>query len=250
MRPRHGLPTTLVLLLGLSGCAQADRTFMSNGVKINYAVKGKGEPVILIHGWLSSGRINWDLPGTTDLLARDHRVLWLDMPGHGASGQPTADDAYGPELVEHVIRLMDHLKIDKAHIVGYSMGGIITLKLASKYPERVLSATLGGMGWLREGSLEQKIFADGGKDGKPAGVCFRSLARLALTEEEVKAVGPPVIILFGDRDSLKKGYVEPLAKVRPDWPVIDIPDGDHLTSIVRPQFKEEIQRWLAKQALR
>ena len=249
---KRGLLTMLAILLGQAGVgrAWAEGTFTSNGVKINYAVKGKGEPVILIHGWLSSGWINWDLPGTTALLAKDHQVITLDMPGHGRSDKPTKEEAYGPELVEHMIRLMDHLKIKKAHIVGYSMGGVITAKLLAKHPERALSATLGGMGWLREGSLEQKFFAGGGKDGKPAGICFRSLAKLALSEEEIKSIKVPVLILFGDRDLLKKGYVEPLAKVRKDWPVIEIKDADHITCILRPQFKEEIRKWLAKQTRR
>jgi len=248
----RGLLTLFAILAGQAGAyrAWADETFDSNGVKINYAVKGQGEPVILIHGLLSSGWINWDLPGTTSLLAKDHQVIWLDLPAHGRSDKPTRDEAYGPELVEHVIRLMDHLKIKKAHVVGYSMGGIITAKLLAKHPDRVLSATLGGMGWLREGSLEQKLFAGGGKEDKPVGVCFRSLAKLALTEEQIKSIRVPVLILFGDRDFLKKGYVEPLERVRKDWQVIDIKDADHLSCILRPQFKEEIQKWLAKQAQR
>jgi pimeloyl-ACP methyl ester carboxylesterase len=238
----------LAILVGhvVVGRAGADETFSSNGVKINYSVKGKGEPVILIHGWLSSGWINWDLPGTTALLAKDHQVIWLDMPAHGRSDRPTKDEAYGTELVEHVIRLMDHLKIKKAHIVGYSMGGIITAKLLARHPDRALSGTLGGMGWLREGSLQQKFFADGGKDGKPAGLCFRSLAKLALTEKEIKSIRVPVLILFGDRDFLRNGYVEPLQRVRKDWQVIDIKDADHISCVLRPQFREEIRTWLGK----
>src|SRR5947209_5578257 len=113
------LVTALAGLIVLAGSrAQADETFLSNGVKINYAVKGQGEPIILIHGFLSSGWINWDLPGITKVLARDYQVIWLDVPPHGLSDKPKKEEAYGPELVEHVIRLMDHLKIKKAHIVG------------------------------------------------------------------------------------------------------------------------------------
>lgn len=246
------LLTMLAILVGPVGAnrAGADDSFDSNGVRIHYSVKGKGEPVILIHGWLSSGWMNWDLPGITSLLAKDHQVIWLDMPGHGGSDKPTKDEAYGPELVEDVIRLMDHLKIKKAHIVGYSMGGIITAKLLAQYPDRVLSGTLGGMGWLRAGSLEQKVFAGGGKDGKPVGVCFRSLAKLALTEAEIKSIHVPVLILFGDHDVLKKSYVEPLQRVRKDWQVIEIPDADHISCILKPRFQEEIHKWLAKQAQR
>ena len=131
----------LIAFVGLAAAAWASParaadsptsgTFDSKGVKIAYTVRGKGEPVVLIHGWLSSGFFNWTLPGTTALLAKDFQVVTIDMPGHGQSDKPTKDEAYGPELVEHVIRLMDHLKIKKAHIVGYSMGGIITRKATS-----------------------------------------------------------------------------------------------------------------------
>ena len=143
--------------------------FDSNGVKIAYAVHGKGEAVILIHGWLSSGWINWELPGTVGMLAKNYQAITVDMPAHGASDKPTKEEAYGLELVEDVVRLMDHLKIKKAHVVGYSMGGIIAAKLVAKHPQRVLSAALGGMGWLREGGIEQKLFAQSRKDDKPAG---------------------------------------------------------------------------------
>jgi pimeloyl-ACP methyl ester carboxylesterase len=100
----------------------AAQTFDSNGVKIAYFVQGQGEPVVLIHGWLSSAGVNWALPGISGLLAKDHQVIALDVRGHGLSDKPTKEEAYGPELVEDIVRLLDHLKIKKAHIVGYSMG--------------------------------------------------------------------------------------------------------------------------------
>lgn len=224
----------------------AVQSFQSNGVKIAYFVQGKGQPVVLIHGWLSSAGINWALPGTSDLLAKDFQVIALDVRGHGLSDKPTKEEAYGPELVEDIVRLLDHLKIKKAHVVGYSMGGIITAKFLAKHPDRALSGTLGGMGWLREGSPEQIIFAAGGRDGKPVGLCFRSLAKLALPVEELKSIRVPVTILFGDRDFLKAGYVGPLKGYRKDWPVTDIKDADHISCILKPQFKEEIAAWLKK----
>jgi pimeloyl-ACP methyl ester carboxylesterase len=245
----RGLWTLAAFLVALGSAAAADKatiqSFDSKGVKIAYFVEGKGEPVVLIHGWLSSAGGNWALPGTSALLAKNYQVIALDVRGHGISGKPTNEDEYGPELVEDVVRLLDHLKIKKAHIVGYSMGGIITMKFLSQHPDRALSGTLGGMGWLREGSFEQKFFA-AGKDDKPAGLCFRSLAKLALTEKEIKAIRVPVTILFGDDDFLKKGYVEPLKKVRSDWPVVDIKDANHITCVAKPQFREEIAAWLKK----
>ena len=78
-------------------------------------------------------------------------MIALDLPGHGGSDKPEKPEAYGPQMAEDVVLLMDHLKIKKAHIVGYSLGGMITVKLLTLHPDRVLSATVGGMGWVQDG---------------------------------------------------------------------------------------------------
>jgi pimeloyl-ACP methyl ester carboxylesterase len=239
----------------LPGLAQAAdkptvQTFQSNGVKIAYFVQGKGEPVVLIHGWLSSAGINWVLPGISAHLARDFQVIALDVRGHGLSDKPTREEAYGPELVEDVVRLLDHLKIKKAHVVGYSMGGIIAGNFMARHPDRVLSGTLGGMGWLKKGGVAQWGFAQIGKKDRQAkalAVCGRSLAKLALTEAEIKSIRVPVTVLVGDQDDLvKKLYVEPLQRVRKDWRVTEIKGANHLSCILKQQFREEIAAWLKK----
>ncbi|HZV06692.1 MAG TPA: alpha/beta hydrolase [Gemmataceae bacterium] len=246
---------SLVMFVALAGRAHAadnppTQTFNSNGVKIAYFVQGKGEPVVLIHGWLSSAGINWALPGTSALLAKDHQVIALDIRGHGLSDKPTKEEAYGPELVEDIVRLLDHLKIKKAHIVGYSMGGIIAGNFLVKHPDRVLSGTLGGMGWLKTGSGAQFIFSRIGKkdpNAKAQAVCGRSLAKLALTEAEIKSIRVPVAVLVGDKDDpIKRLYVAPLRQIRKDWPVIEIKDANHINCIVKRQFQEEIAAWLKK----
>ncbi len=225
-------------------------TLDAGGVKVRYYVQGKGEPVVLIHGWLASADLNWSLPGITRALAKDYRVISLDVRGHGRSDKPTRDDAYGPELVEDVVRLLDHLKVKKAHIVGYSMGGIIAGNFLAKHPDRALSGTLGGMGWLQDGGAGQLFFAQiGKKDAKAQAlaVCGRSLAKLALTEKQLKAIRVPVTVLVGDKDSIiDKLYVAPLKKVRKDWPVVEIRDANHITCIMKPQFRDEIAAWLKK----
>ncbi len=239
-------------LLGLA-CADekpAMQTFDSNGMKIAYFVQGKGEPVVLIHGWLASAQLNWTLPGVTGLLAKDYQVIALDVRGHGQSDKPAKEEAYGPELVEDVVRLLDHLKIKKAHIVGYSMGGIIAANFTVKHPDRVLSCMLGGMGWLKTGSIGQYGFSQIAKNDPNAhalAICGRSLSKLALTEEEIKSIRVPVAVLVGDQDNLvKRLYVEPLKSVRKDWPVTEIKDGNHITAILKPEFREDIAAWLMK----
>jgi pimeloyl-ACP methyl ester carboxylesterase len=219
-------------------------TFDANGVKISYTVQGQGEPVVLNHGWLSNADLNWELPGISALLAKDHQVVTLDVRGHGKSDKPVKEEAYGPQLVEDIVRLLDHLKIEKAHIVGYSMGGIIAGNFIAKHPTRVLSGTLGGMGWLKKGGLGQWGFAQIGKNDPNANaltVCGRSLASLALTEGEINSIKVPVSVLVGDQDGLiRKLYVEPLQSIRPNWPVIEIKDANHITCILKLQFREEI----------
>jgi pimeloyl-ACP methyl ester carboxylesterase len=234
--------------------AEADarsQTFDANGVKIHYVIEGKGEPVVLIHGLYASAFLNWKLPGVIRELAKDYRVIALDLPGHGASGKPMNKQAYGVQMVDDVVLLLDHLKIKKAHIVGYSLGGMITLKLLAKYPERVRSALVGGMGWFRAGSSLQQLFTKvpGVGFGPPAAF-FEAVGTLALSESELKKITVPVEIVIGDRDLLKQVTVVPLQRVRRDWPVVQIKDADHITCIFKQQFREEIAGWLRKNTKR
>jgi pimeloyl-ACP methyl ester carboxylesterase len=241
----------------LAGCGPGvelppTHTLDADGVKIAYFVQGEGEPVILIHGWLSSAGINWVLPGTSGALAKEFQVVALDIRGHGMSDKPTDEEAYGPELVEDIVRLMDELKIEKAHIVGYSMGGMIASNFVVRHPDRVRSLTLGGMGWMKEGGAAQWFFKQVGKkekDAKAHAVCGRSLAKLALTEDEIKSIETPVTVLIGADDRVvQKLYVDPLKKFRPDWPVIEITGGGHFTTIVKQQFRDELNAAIKKHA--
>src|SRR5579883_1762190 len=99
----------------------ASQSFDSNGVKIHYTVEGKGEPVLLIHGFAANADFNWRQPGVIKALAENYKVIALDNRGHGQSGKPHDIAKYGEEMAEDAVRLLDHLGIKKAHIVGYSM---------------------------------------------------------------------------------------------------------------------------------
>ena len=91
--------------------------------------------------------MNWGLPGASALLAKHFQVITLDCRGHGQSDKPESEGAYGTNMVEDVVRLMDHLNIQKARVAGYSMGGMIAMKLVVTHPDRVTCIVLGGMGW-------------------------------------------------------------------------------------------------------
>ena len=116
-----------------------DSFFASGGVRLRYRQTGQGEPVILLHGFASD--INsWS--GLGDSLAAGYRVIALDLRGHGGSDTPAAPSAYGRELGEDVIRLLDRLGIRKAHLVGHSMGAVIASYVAVRHPDRVATASL------------------------------------------------------------------------------------------------------------
>jgi len=234
-------------LLPAMNPARAD-DFDSAGVKIHYTVTGQGEPVLLVHGLYSSARMNWDLPGTTKELALHYQVIAPDLRGHGQSGKPAGEAAYGTQMVEDLVRLMDHLGIKKARVAGYSMGGIIVMKLLVLHPDRVETAVLGGMGWLKQDSLLQRVWermSPPNLGGTPP-ACVNAIAQLAVTADEVRAIKTPVTIIVGDKDPCRRLYVDPLERIRPDWPVRIIAGAGHIECIAKPEFKTELERALGR----
>ena len=121
--------------------------FDSAGVRIHYTDEGQGEPLLLVHGLGATADLNWRLPGITRMLARHFRVIAMDIRGHGLSGKPEDSSQYGTQMVDDVVRLMDHLKIKRVHIAGYSMGGFIALNLLAHHPDRVCCAAICAAGW-------------------------------------------------------------------------------------------------------
>jgi pimeloyl-ACP methyl ester carboxylesterase len=216
---------------------------MSNGVKIHYEVKSNGEPVILVHGLYSSAKANWVMPGTIAELAKHYQVIAFDNRGHGQSGKPETEDQYGVQMVEDVVRLMVHLHIQKAHVIGYSLGGMITLKLLTMYPKRVSSAVVGGMGWLKADSPLQHFWEEikGHRNTKVPAACVHGIAKLAVTEDQIKAVRVPVTIIVGERDPCRRLYVEPLLRVRPDWPEHVIQGAGHINCVAKPDFNTQLE---------
>lgn len=134
----------------------------SDGVKIHFMVKGKGTPVILIHGYTGSAEGNWFSNGIADALAVNHMVIAIDCRNHGLSDKP---QPMGPGKAEDVIELMDHLKIQKAHLHGYSMGGGIVGRLMAMIPDRIITAGFGGSG-VQEVDPEWRAKAPKDKEGR------------------------------------------------------------------------------------
>lgn len=130
--------------------ASEDRFFDSQGVRLRFTVQGHGTPVMLLHGFLGDIETSWigspygPQPNLLPRLAERHQVIGLDCRGHGRSDKPHDGNQYGVELAQDVIRLLDHLHLEKAHLVGYSLGALIAGKVLAGSPERLLRVVLGG----------------------------------------------------------------------------------------------------------
>jgi len=136
------LVASLALLGPVSLRAQArDGYFDAAGVRLHYVEQGSGEPVVLAHGLGNTLEI-WTANGIVQALAGNYRVIALDLRGHGRSGKPHDPGAYGREIGQDIVRLLDHLGLQRAHVVGYSLGANLTSQLMTLSPERFLSATL------------------------------------------------------------------------------------------------------------
>jgi pimeloyl-ACP methyl ester carboxylesterase len=136
----------------------------SDGVKIHYLESGAGVPVVLIHGYTGTAEGNWFSNGVAEALSKKHRVIAIDCRGHGDSEKPHDPAKYGPQMAKDVLEMMDHLKIDKAHVHGYSMGGFIVTQLLATAPSRFITASYGGSG-VPEVDAEQKTKVPADKPG-------------------------------------------------------------------------------------
>lgn len=278
----------LGLSLSLARAAEKEKAppkyLDSNGIKIYYEVTGQGEPVVLIHGFTGSIQGQWGLPGILKNLAEDYQVVALDNRGHGKSDKPHDPKQYGPEMIADILRLMDHLNLRKAHIVGYSMGGFMTGYLVTHHPDRVMTATLGGAGWRKPDDTRLAVMdelaasLEAGKgigpliilltpankprptgeqidainsmlmltnDSKALAACIRGMGGLTVTEAQWRANKVPTLALIGSDDPLKVG-VDELAAVMPTLKVDVLEGADHMTTFQRPQFVDDLKAFLAE----
>ena len=160
----------------------------SDGTKFHYLEWGTGTPVILIHG--SGGTaLNWMMNGLGASLARTNRVLAIDMRGHGQTVGPDGKrQRRTPNMDLDVIAFMDAMKIQRAHIGGFSMGGSITSQLMARAPERFITAHFGGSGVREDENGEfAKLIPPDPKGTAPLDAEARKLYQARQASEAAKA---------------------------------------------------------------
>jgi pimeloyl-ACP methyl ester carboxylesterase len=169
---------------------QADGFVDSGGVRIHYVDAGQGSAVVLIHGYIANADRHWVQTGVFANLAADHRVIALDCRGHGLSDKPAEPEAYGTEMANDVVRLLDHLRIRRAHIVGFSMGAFIAGHLATTRADRLASVTFVGHHPIREWPVADERDAEASARDLESDTPFRSL---------ILAISPPDAVPSEDR---------------------------------------------------
>ncbi len=244
-------------------------SFRNGDVEIAYVDAGEGEPVVLVHGFASNKETNWVNPGWVGTLTRaGRRAIALDNRGHGASSKPYDARAYhSATMADDVRALLDHLEIERADVMGYSMGARIAAFLAVTHPRRVRSVVLGGLGIrLVEGVGLPDSIADAleapslDEVGDPTGRIFRAFAeqtrsdlkalaacirgsRQELSREQVGGIKAPVLVAVGTQDPVA-GSAQALAALIPGARALDIPGRDHMLAVGDKAYKAGVLEFL------
>ena len=170
-----------------------------DGIGLHYDAMGEGTPVVLVHGYTSAGD-SWLNNGIAATLAEHHRVLVLDARGHGRSDKPHNVDAYGTKMAADVVALLDHEGIERAHLVGYSMGGLLVLKAVTLAPDRFASVVIGGQGWAGDSvgldpNLTEQIAEalENGRGIEPLLVALNPEGAPPMTREQIDAANEFII---------------------------------------------------------
>jgi pimeloyl-ACP methyl ester carboxylesterase len=246
-------------------------SFHNGAVKIDYLDEGEGDPILLVHGFASSKNVNWVYPAwVSELKKNNRRVIALDNRGHGETSKLNYPEQYHIRtMAGDVSALMDHLSIEQADMMGYSMGARMTAYLAQTQPQRIRSAIFGGLGiGMIEGggpgkavvaALEApdladvtdpvgrtfRAFADQTRsDRRALAACLRGSRRL-MTKEEAAAISAPVLIAVGTTDEIA-GSAQALQKIIPGSQVLDIPYRDHMRAVGDKVYKARVLEFLSR----
>jgi pimeloyl-ACP methyl ester carboxylesterase len=230
---------------------------------------------VLVHGWGSDLEHNWVATGWVDALLPLRRVIALDVRGHGQSSKPHEQARYGYRaMARDVLAVMDHLSVERADLLGYSMGAFMGICLLADSPGRFTSMILGGIGdETRTSAGACRAIAAGLRAPDPASIAdpvgraarafadanpTSDLEDLALSALEMwpqghplELGGPslcnadvPVLVVNGSEDQPYVRSDARLVAALPRARLVRIPGADHLATVRAPRFREEALAFL------
>ncbi len=242
--------------------------FNSDGVEIAYEVAGEGAPILLIHGFASTGRVNWwDTSWVKTLVAAGRMVITMDNRGHGASEKLYDSELYpATEMAEDARRLLDHLSIAHCDVMGYSMGARVSAFLTIRHPDRVRRAVFAGLAsrmitgvgggeaiakGLEAPSREDvtdpgarafRVFAEQTKsDLRALAACIRS-SREKITLEDLRSITVPVLVVAGTKDDVA-GDVQTLVAAIPGAEGVELPGRNHMSAVGDRGYKDAVLKF-------
>ena len=223
-----------------------------NGIEMFYQVFGSGEPVLLIHGGLGHGDL-WSSQVAD--LAKDHKVIVPDSRGHGRSTRNA--EPFGYHLMaSDYLALLDHLKIDRIALVGWSDGGIIGIDIAMKHPERLTRLFAQAANVTTDGvdpkGFESETFVayiersgiDYKRLSKTPGQYrdfFNQMEEMWKTQpswgkEQLEKIAVPTAVVVGDHDEvIMRKHTEEIASVIPGAKLVILPDVSHFALLQDPE---------------
>lgn len=236
--------------------------------------RGTGQPVLLIHGFASNHFTNWVSPGWMKTLAdAGYRLIAFDNRGHGETSKSYDKSAYTPQkMASDAVALLNHLEIETAHVMGYSMGARISAFMALAEPQRVATLVFGGLGigmvdgvgdWdpiadaLLADQPEQtthprgrafRAFADQTKSDRRALAACIATSRELLTENDMARITQPTLIAVGTKDDIGGSAAE-LAVIMPNAVAFDIEGRDHMLAVGDKTFKARVLDFLSEHPL-
>ena len=253
-----------------------DRFFTTGDVRLRYREIGRGAPVVLLYG-LGASLDAWS--GFADSLAAEYRVIVLDQRGHGQSSKFADPARYGREMGADVVRLLDHLRVLRAHLVGHSMGGVIAAYVAVHHPDRVATASLVAppsyadsataarvyapvVAGLEQGTGLRALFrrvAPGMPDSVAGAISgqilatndlgsiiavFRALGGLEIGQAGAATARVPALVAVGTRDAVLMTNARDLATWWPQARFLEIAGADHLSVLRRPELLAAVRAQL------
>jgi pimeloyl-ACP methyl ester carboxylesterase len=206
-----------------------------NRLKMYYEIRGQGEPVVLLHGAFMAIADEW--VDWINELAKTRKVIAVEMQGHGRTADIKRDMSY-ENLSDDVAGLLDYLKIERADVLGYSLGGGVAIQTAIRHPDKVrkvvsISAPYSRDGWVKEANDFWPNFNWEMMKGTPAEVGYKKLNpnpngfpdffnHLKATAmrpydfgaEKLNATKAPMFFIFGDADGVRIDHIAEMYRLK------------------------------------
>jgi pimeloyl-ACP methyl ester carboxylesterase len=227
-----------------------------NGLQLYYEEHGTGHPLVLLHGGLLT--IDLSFGPLIPRLAPSHRLIAVDLQGHGRTADVEREPTY-PNLAADVVALLDHLGIDRADVFGFSLGGLIALELGIRHPGRVDRLVVAAAHHRPEGYHD---LSDPASVRMPTPADFDEMRQVyervapdpahfdAFAErmsgivhghpgwsaDEVRGIGAPVLLVIGDTDFIRIDHAAEMRELIPDAQLAVLPGTRHMEVVHRTEL--------------